>query len=100
MVPEWLHSVSEVEPSHAHLSIKSVPEALAESLRQRAARNHRSLQGELMAILEAAVHETPIPVTLPACRPRKQVGRLRQPGSGRHASMAVTPPDRNSCPGT
>lgn len=40
-----------------NLSIKSVPEALAESLRQRAARNHRSLQGELMAILEAAVLE-------------------------------------------
>lgn len=40
-----------------NLSIKSVPEPLAESLRQRAARNHRSLQGELMAILEAAVAE-------------------------------------------
>lgn len=38
-----------------NLSIKSVPEALAESLRRRAARNHRSLQGELMAILESAV---------------------------------------------
>jgi len=37
-----------------NLSIKDVPEALAEALRQRAARNHRSLQGELMALLEAA----------------------------------------------
>ena len=36
------------------LSIKDVPEALAERLRQRAARNHRSLQRELMAIVEAA----------------------------------------------
>lgn len=46
-----------------NLSIKSVPEALAESLRQRAARNHRSLQGELMAILESAVAEAaPTPV--------------------------------------
>ena len=36
------------------LSIKNVPEKLAERLRQRAARNHRSLQGELMAILENA----------------------------------------------
>jgi plasmid stability protein len=34
-----------------------VPEDLAESLRQRAARNHRSLQGELMAIIEAAARE-------------------------------------------
>jgi plasmid stability protein len=37
------------------LSIKDVPEHWAEALRQRAARNHRSLQGELTAILEAAV---------------------------------------------
>ena len=36
------------------LSVKNVPEKLAERLRQRAARNHRSLQGELMAILEIA----------------------------------------------
>lgn len=39
----------------SNLSIKDVPEAWAESLRQRAARNHRSLQGELMAIIENAV---------------------------------------------
>lgn len=39
------------------LSIKDVPEALAERLRQRAARNHRSLQGELMAIIELAASE-------------------------------------------
>lgn len=38
----------------ANLSIKDVPDALAEALRQRAARNHRSLQGELMAIIERA----------------------------------------------
>lgn len=37
------------------LSIKDVPEAWAESLRHRAARNHRSLQGELIAIIEQAV---------------------------------------------
>ena len=38
-----------------NISIKDVPEAWAESLRQRAARNHRSLQGELMAIVQQAV---------------------------------------------
>ena len=43
-----------------NLSIKDVPESLAEQLRQRAARNHRSLQGELMAIVEAAVVATPL----------------------------------------
>jgi plasmid stability protein len=40
------------------LSIKDVPENWAEVLRQRAARNHRSLQGELMALIEKAVVET------------------------------------------
>lgn len=41
-----------------NLSIKDVPEALAEALRQRAARNHRSLQGELMSIIERAATDT------------------------------------------
>jgi plasmid stability protein len=40
------------------LSIKGVPEALAERLRRRAAGNHRSLQRELLAIVEAAVQPT------------------------------------------
>lgn len=40
-----------------NLSIKDVPDAIAERLRQRAARNHRSLQGELMAIVEQAASE-------------------------------------------
>ncbi len=38
-----------------NLSIKDLPDDLAERLRERAQRNHRSLQGELMAIVEAAV---------------------------------------------
>ena len=42
----------------ATLSIKDVPETWAEALRQRAARNHRSLQGELMALVEKAVVES------------------------------------------
>lgn len=37
-----------------NLSIKAVPDNLAAQLRQRAERNHRSLQGELMAIIELA----------------------------------------------
>jgi plasmid stability protein len=40
-----------------NLSIKNVPEAMAAKLRERAERNHRSLQGELMAILENAAIE-------------------------------------------
>ncbi len=38
-----------------NLSIKNVPDTLANRLRQRAEQAHRSLQGELMAILEEAV---------------------------------------------
>lgn len=41
-----------------NLSIKDVPESWAETLRRRAAANHRSLQGELMALLEQAVSPT------------------------------------------
>ena len=37
------------------LSIKNVPDPIARLLRQRAARHHRSLQGELLAILEESV---------------------------------------------
>lgn len=36
------------------LSIKDVPENWAAALRERAALNHRSLQGELMSIIEQA----------------------------------------------
>ncbi len=41
-----------------NLSIKGVPEALAARLRERAARNHRSLQGELMALIAHAAAES------------------------------------------
>jgi plasmid stability protein len=36
------------------LSIKDVPEDVVQRLRERAARNHRSLQGELMALITEA----------------------------------------------
>ena len=52
----------------ANLSVKDVPESVPERLRQRAARNHRSLQGELMAIIEQAAYESE-PVPAPAPRP-------------------------------
>ena len=58
-----------------NLSIKDVPESLAESLRQRAARNHRSLQGELMSIIERAATEAPpgmIDPETPASLPLRQ----------------------------
>jgi plasmid stability protein len=42
-----------------NLSVKNVPDALADKLRERAARNHRSLQRELLLILERATQEAP-----------------------------------------
>lgn len=38
-----------------NLSIKNAPDEVVERLRARAARHHRSLQGELLAIVEEAV---------------------------------------------
>lgn len=40
------------------LSIKNVPEDVLERLRERARRNHRSLQGELLSMLDAYVGRT------------------------------------------
>ena len=51
-----------------NLSIKNVPEALVEQLRQRAKKNHRSLQGELMAVLEQTI--SPRQLTVEAARRR------------------------------
>ena len=38
-----------------NLSIKNVPDHVAEEVRKRAAKHHRSLQGELISILEETV---------------------------------------------
>lgn len=60
------------------LSIKSVPDDLARALRQRAERNHRSIQGELMHILETAVR--PRPFRADALIERIQAVGVRTPG--------------------
>jgi antitoxin FitA len=49
----WNHSMEVHMP--VNLSIKSVPDHIAERLRARAAQHHRSIQGELMAILEESL---------------------------------------------
>lgn len=45
-----------------NFSIKNVPDDLAERIRERARRHNRSLQGELMTILEEAVEPRPLTV--------------------------------------
>jgi antitoxin FitA len=43
-----------------NVSLKNVPDEIVEILRSRARQNHRSLQGELMAILEAVANSNKI----------------------------------------
>jgi plasmid stability protein len=52
MEPIWNRAMA------VSLSIKNVPEAVARGLKRRAARNRRSLQGELLSILEGAAEES------------------------------------------
>ena len=49
-----------------NLSIKNVPDEIAQKIKRRAAKNHRSLQGELISIIETAVakNETMTPSEL------------------------------------
>lgn len=44
-----------LEPMSVNLSIKNAPDEVVRRLRLRAERHHRSLQGELLAIIEEAV---------------------------------------------
>lgn len=54
MVPFWNRI-----GTMATLSIKNVPADIVERLRKRAERNHRSMQGELMALICEAVDAVP-----------------------------------------
>ena len=55
-----------------NLSIRGVPDTLAQRLKERAMRNHRSLQGELMSILE----ETLLPRQLTIEEAYQKIRRL------------------------
>ncbi|MBF8288874.1 MAG: hypothetical protein HW381_1982 [Candidatus Rokubacteria bacterium] len=57
-----------------NLSIKKVPEHTVHRLKQRAERHHRSLQGELLAIIEEAAR-TPSPLS-----PEEVVAEVRRLG--------------------
>jgi plasmid stability protein len=73
-----------------NLSIKNVPDALADRLRQRAEVAHRSLQGELIAILEEAVYG-PDPLT-----PSEALEKVRMLGLRTEAdSVDLIRADRN-----
>ena len=62
-----------------NISVKDVPDVWTEALRRRAVRNHRSLQGELMAIIERAVAEPVQPEPAP---PQLATGGIHSGFSG------------------
>lgn len=67
------------------LTIRNVPDALARKLKTRAERNHRSLQGEVMAILvQASAVNTAEQTTAPH--------RTSLSGSGSKSAAAETAP--------
>ncbi len=57
-----------------NLSIKAVPDVLVEKLRKRAEKNHRSLQGELLTILEQSLGGAPALSSDEAIRRLRQIG--------------------------
>jgi hypothetical protein len=84
-----------------NLSIKDVPETVAAALRQRAARNHRSLQGELMALVSGAAAEEAQAAPLhgwqpgpprPAAGPTKTLEQVAGEHRRRHARPIGTGP--------
>lgn len=72
-----------------NLSIKNVPDEIAEKLRQRANKAHRSLQGELMVILEQAIQEEG-PMSLGMVRERVKAYGIRT----RNESVKIIREDR------
>lgn len=66
-----------------NLSIKNAPDDLVRRLKAQAARNHRSLQGELMAIVEAAVGERR------RLRPEEVLAEVRRIGLSTPAESAT-----------
>jgi len=99
-VPEWSYNGT-IMP--VDLSIKRVPDTVARQLRRRAEHHHRSLQGELMAILQAAVAAVPAQGTpmardttaIVASRPGRRIAPasesaliIRQAREGRTFSVA------------
>jgi plasmid stability protein len=60
------------------LSIKNVPDTLLTKLRERAAQHHRSIQGELMALLSAAVQS---PTNMPEAAATHETPQGRRSGT-------------------
>lgn len=75
------------------LTIKQVPERLAEGLRQRAAANRRSQQQELLLLLERAVADGAAGVSEPT-RAVYRTGAAHQGKPDRKARSGKSPPSQ------
>lgn len=73
-----------------NLSIKNAPDGVVQRLRLRAEQNHRSLQGELLAIIEDAVSAEPDLTPAEVLAEVRRLG-LRSPGD----SAAIIRADRD-----
>jgi len=67
-----------------NLSIKNAPDEVVRRLKERAKRNHRSLQGELLAIIEDAIRG---PQTLTPADARAEIEQLKLRTPAESAAM-------------
>jgi plasmid stability protein len=72
----------------ATLSIKNVPEALVKRLKSQAATNRRSLNLEVIAVLEGTTRSTPIDVEAELARVRAIRVKLKRPISDEYINRA------------
>jgi antitoxin FitA len=66
MVPKWKREVTMVT-----VTIKNIPEEIYERVKNQAKINHRSINGEILSILEQAISIPPIDVQATIKRARK-----------------------------
>ncbi len=66
MVPKWNR-----EEKMVTITVKNIPKQLYERIKVRATANHRSINGEILSILEQAVSLPPIDVEATLERARK-----------------------------
>jgi len=78
-----------------NLSIKNVPGEVLEKLRERAVRHHRSIQGELMALLSAALASAPSDAGPPATN---DILQMRRSGTRRIEEIAAEHRQRQKKP--
>ena len=96
LISGWYHYGAILKPRRRYavsvnLSIKNAPATVVKRLKARAARHHRSLQGELIAILEAVANEEALLDPVTAVSELRRLG-LRTPAE----SAAMVREDRDA----